>query len=94
MRISIKIYMMIEYGLRVKKGNRRVTFDYDRRDVHEGLGGYPKTKVLAAHRGRESSYQKLARQFYRHSMVEDVKENIKKCIFLTRLAQSMPIPAR
>ena len=53
MRISIKIYMMIEYGLRVKKGNRRVTFDYDRRDVHEGLGGYPKTKVLAAHRGRE-----------------------------------------
>ena len=68
-----------------------MTFDNDRRDVHEGLRGYPKTKVLAAHRGHESSYQKLARQFYCHSMVEDVKENIKKCIFLKILVQKYKV---
>ena len=73
-----------------------MTFDNDRRDVHEGLRGYPKTKVLAAHRGHESSYQKLARQFYWHSMVEDVKENMKKMYIFENISseiQSMPIPA-
>ena len=91
MRISIKIYIMIEYGLRVKKEKRRMTFDNDRREVHEGLGDDPNAKVLATHRGRESSYQKPAGQFYWHSMVEDVKENIKKYIFLKRLVQNYKV---
>ena len=82
---------MIEYGLRLKKKKRRVTFDNDRREVHEGLGDDPKAKVLAAHRGRESSYQKPVGQFYWHSMVEDVKENIKKYIFLKRLVQNYKV---
>ena len=49
-------------------------------DVHGGLGDDPKVTALAARRGHESAYQKLAEPFYWHSMVDDVKGYIKNCL--------------
>ena len=60
----------------LKQRLKRITI----RDVHERLGDNPKAKALAAQRGRESTYQKLAERFYWHSMIEGVKEYIKNCL--------------
>ena len=66
------------------KEKRRVVFEVERRtaiihDVHEGIGDNSMAKALAAHRGRESTYQKISERFFWHGMIEDIKENIKVC---------------
>ena len=64
------------------KEKRRVVFEVERRtaiiyDVHEGIGDNSTAKALAAHRGRESTYQKISERFFWHAMIEDIKEYIK-----------------
>ena len=66
------------------KEKQRVVFEVKRRiaiihDVHEGIGDNSMTKALAAHRGRESTYQKISERFFWHGMTEDIKEYIKIC---------------
>ena len=66
------------------KEKRRVVFEIERRtviihDVHEGIGDNSMAKALAAHRGRESTYQKISERFFWHGMIEDIKEYIKTC---------------
>ena len=66
------------------KEKRRVVFEVERRtaiihDVHERIGDNSMAKALAAHRGRESIYQKISERFFRHGMIEDIKEYIKVC---------------
>ena len=34
---------------------------------------------MAAHRGRESTYQKIFKRFFWHGMIEAIKEYIKIC---------------
>ena len=51
------------------KEKRRVVFAVERRtaiihDVHEGIGENSMVKALAAHRGRESTYQKISERFF------------------------------
>ena len=36
-------------------------------------------KALSAHRGRESTYQKISQRFFWHGMIEGIKEYIKIC---------------
>ena len=36
-------------------------------------------KALAAHRGHESTYQKMSERIFWHGMIEDIKEYIKIC---------------
>ena len=57
-------------------------------DVHEGLGSDPKARAMAAHRGRETTYQKIAERFFWYNIVNDVSaisrnvirvKNIKQC---------------
>ena len=48
-------------------------------DVHEGLGSVPKARAMAAHRGRETTYQKIAERFFWYNIVNDVLDYIKKC---------------
>ena len=50
------------------KGTRRVVYEEEIRkliihDVQVGIGDNPKAKALAAHRGRESTYQKISERF-------------------------------
>ena len=66
------------------KEKRRVVFAVERRtaiihDVHEGIRDNSMVKALAAHRGRESTYQKISERFFWHGMIEDIKEYIKIC---------------
>ena len=66
------------------KEKPRVVFEVERRtaiiyDVYEGIGDNSMAKALAAHRGRESTYQKISEQFFWHGMIEDIKEYIKIC---------------
>ena len=68
----------------IYKEKRRIVFEVERRtgiihDVREGIGDNSMAKALAAHRGRESTYQKLSEQFFWHGMIEDIKEYTKKC---------------
>ena len=64
------------------KEKRRVVFEVERRtaiihDLHEGNGDNSMVKALAAHRGRESTYQKISERFFWHGMIEGIKEHIK-----------------
>ena len=66
------------------KEKRRVVFEVERRtaiihDVHEGIGDNSMAKALAAHRDRDSTYQKISERFFWHGMIEDIKEYIKIC---------------
>ena len=48
-------------------------------DVHKGIGDNSMAKALAAHLGRESTYQKIFERFFWHGMIENIKEGIKIC---------------
>ena len=72
------------HGDLMYKEKRTVVFEVERRkaiihDVHEGIGDNSMAKALAAHRGRESLYQKISERFFWHGMIEDIKEYIKIC---------------
>ena len=59
-------------------------FEIERRtaiihEVNEGIGDNSMAKALAAHRGRESTYQKISKRFFWYGMIEDIKEYIKTC---------------
>ena len=80
-KTSCKNFKVFDWYL-TYKGKGRVIFDNDRKRIithylNEGLGEDAKIKALAVHRGRESTYQKIAGRFYWHGIVEDVKEYIK-----------------
>ena len=65
-------------GYLMYKEKQRVVFEVQRRtriihDVHEGIGDNSMAKALAAHRGRESTYQKFSERFFWHGMIEDIK---------------------
>ena len=40
---------------------------------------FMKGKVMATHRGTESTYQKISERFFWHGMIDDVKYYIKTC---------------
>ena len=61
---------------------RRVVFEVERRtmiihNVHEGIGNNSMAKALAAHRGRESTYQKISERFFWHGMNETLRNTLK-----------------
>ena len=47
--------------------------------MHKEIGSDPKSKAMASHRGRESTYEKMSGRFYWHHMINDVREFIAKC---------------
>ena len=74
----------IENGDLTYKEKRRVVLEVERRtaiiyDVHKGIGDNSMAKALAAHLGRESTYQKIFERFFWHGMIENIKEDIKIC---------------
>ena len=80
-RKACKNFSIVNGDLMYKE-KRRVVFEVERRtaiihDVHEGIGDNSMAKALAAHRGRESTYQKISEQFFWHGMIKDIKEYIK-----------------
>ena len=82
-RKTCKNFSIVNGDLMYKE-KRRVVFEVERRtaiihDVHEGIGDNLMVKTLAAHRGRESTYQKISERFFWHDMIEDIKEYIKIC---------------
>ena len=89
------------------KKSRKVIFDEQQKieivhDIHEGIGENARSKAMASHRGRESTYQKLSERFFWHGMVNDVKNYIKNCKNCQRQSntfkkispqlQSIPVP--
>ena len=82
-RKACKNFSIVNGDLMYKE-KRRVVFEVERRtaiihDVHEGIGDNSMAKALAAHRGRESTYQKISETFFWHGMIEDIKKYIKIC---------------
>ena len=82
-RKTCKNFSIVNGDLMYKE-KQRVVFEVERRtaiihDVHEGIGDNSFIKALAAHHGRESTYQKISERFFWHGMIEDIKEYIKIC---------------
>ena len=82
-RKACKNFSIVNGDLTYKE-KRRVVFEVERRtgiihDVHERIGDNSMAKALAAHHGRESTYQKISERFFWHGMIEDFKEYIKIC---------------
>ena len=48
-------------------------------DIHEGIGDSCKSKMMASHRGRDSTYQKCAKRLCWLNMLTDVGEYVKRC---------------
>ena len=82
-RKACKNFSIVNGDLMYKE-KQRVVFEVERRtaiihNVHEGIGDNLMTKTLAAHSGRESTYQKNSERFFWYDMIEDIKEYIKIC---------------
>ena len=49
------------------------------KDIHAGLGEDPHSKALAAHRGRDTTYEKIIARFFWRNIKADVDSFIKEC---------------
>ena len=49
------------------------------RDVHRGLGDSENAKALSAHRGKNSTHEKIAARFFWYKISADVVDYIKTC---------------
>ena len=89
------------------KDSRKVIFEAKQKgeiihDIHEGIGENVRSKAMASHRGRETTYKKLSERFFWFGMVNDVKSYIKSCENCQRQTntfkkiapeiQSIPVP--
>ena len=89
------------------KDSRKVIFEAKQQseiiqDIHEGIGENSRSKAMASHRGRESTYEKVSERFFWFGMVNDVKAYIKRCENCQRQTntfkkispelQSIPVP--
>ena len=76
-RKACKNFSIVSGNLMCKE-KRRVVFEVERRtaiihDAHEETEEKSMVKALAAHRGRESMYQKISERFFWDSMIKDIK---------------------
>lgn len=60
--------------------------------MHEEIGENAMTKALAAHRGRETTYLKIAEQFFWYGIVDDVRDYMK-CKNCQRQGKISPVPS-
>ena len=91
-RKACKNFSLVNRDLMYKE-KRRVVFEVERRtaiihDVHEGIGDNSMAKALAAHRGRESTYQKISERFFWHGMIEALR-NILKFVKVANKGRSL-----
>ena len=49
------------------------------RDVHRGIGDSEHSKVMASHRGKNITYDKIAQRFFWHNIAADINEYVKSC---------------
>ena len=49
------------------------------RDIHGGIGDDSKSKAMASHRGRDTTYQKISERFFWHNMFDDVSNFVNRC---------------
>ena len=49
------------------------------KDIHEGIGDDSKANAMASHRGRDTTYQKIAERFFWHNVFDDVSSFVKHC---------------
>ena len=49
------------------------------RDVHSGIGNSEHPKAMASHRGKNLTYEKIARRFFWYNISNDISDFAKKC---------------
>ena len=49
------------------------------RDVHPGTGDSEHSKAMASHRGKNTTYDKIAQIFFWHNIAADINEYVKSC---------------
>ena len=71
-------------------------------DVHQGIGDSEHSKAMTSHRGKNTTYSKVAQRFFWHKMSADINENVKSCEQCQRQGdlkspkvelKSMPVPS-
>ena len=82
-RRACENYSLIGDKLMYKQNRLVITSKEERRkiiaDLHTGLGNSSKAKVMASHRGRDSTYQKCSERFFWHDMLNDVADFVSRC---------------
>ena len=49
------------------------------RDVHRGIGDSEHSKAMASHRGKNTTYDKIAQRFFWHNIAADISEYVRSC---------------
>ena len=47
------------------------------RDVHRSIGDSENSKAMASHRGKNTTYDKIAQRFFWHNIAADINEYVK-----------------
>ena len=48
-------------------------------NVHSGIGNSEYSKAMASHRGKNSSYERIAQRFFWYNISNDISDFVKKC---------------
>ena len=48
-------------------------------DVHRGIGYSEHSKAMTSHRGKNSTYDKIAQRFFWQNIAADINEYVKSC---------------
>ena len=66
------------YGKRlvVKERNRQIEVISD---IHKGIGESEHSKAMASHKGKNSTYEKVAQRFFWNYIANDVNDFIRSC---------------
>ena len=49
------------------------------RDVHSGIGNSERSKAMASHRGKNSTYEKISQRFFWYNISNIISDFVKKC---------------
>ena len=49
------------------------------RDVHRGIGDSEHSKAMGSHRGKNTTYDKIAQRYFWHNIAADINEYVKSC---------------
>ena len=69
-------HLFYEQRIVIKDRNRQIEII---RDVHSGIGNSKHSQAMASHRGKNSTYEKIAQRFFWYNMSNDICDFVKKC---------------
>ena len=73
--VKVAIYFIRKDWLSKNKKRRMEII----RDVHRGIGDSKHSKAMGSHRGKNTTYDKIAQRYFWHNIAADINEYVKSC---------------